>query len=290
LLLSLLILPCLVPPLRAGAGDDWNAQIKAAVADQQKGDLKAAEHVLLDALLSTQAFDVDDPRAAYTLDYLGTLYQQQGRPKDAIAVFERALRGFDRSLGVHSDDALASAGRLADAYESQGLWAKSEPLRRRLLKELAGSANPDLSALAQAESDLALCLDAQKKWNEAMVLYQDVLEKRVKALGPGSPDVAETLSDEGRVWLLRGKSAMAERLMRRALDIDEKALGPSDPTVADDLRRLAAVLKRRGKKVEAAADEARADAIKAVPAASATSPKPVPAPEDPGPGPAGSQP
>lgn len=290
---SFIVFAGLASALRADSSDDWNQQVKTAALDQHKGDLKGAEKILLRALLTTESFNTDDPRAAFTLDYLGTLYQQQGRNVDAVAVFRRALKDFDGSLGPHSNDALSSAGRLADAYEAAGLWAKAEPLRRRLLRELAGEEAPDPALLAQAESDLALCLDAQKKWDEAMVLYADALQKRRNALGPGSPEVAETLSNEGRVWLLRGRPVEAEQLMRQALAIDVKALGPGNPAVADDLRRLAVVLKRRGETAEAALDEARAAAMdearkRSVPAAAP--PRPTDPGEDPGPGESGARP
>jgi tetratricopeptide (TPR) repeat protein len=277
---GLILLAGLGAALPASGSDDWSAQVNAATRAQRKGDLKQAEKLLLGALLTAEGFDDDDPRAAYTQDYLGTLYQQSGRPDDAIAVFKRALKGFDRSLGPDSEDALASAGRLADAYEAQGRWAQSEPLRRRLLKAIAAQASPDPAALAQAESDLGLCLDAEKRWDEAMTLYADALEKRREALGPGAPEVAETLSNEGRIWLLRGHKGKAETLMRQALAIDEKALGPGDPAVADDLHRLAVVLKKSHRPVEAAADEAQAAAIEKALASSGPRPSPTPTPEE----------
>jgi tetratricopeptide (TPR) repeat protein len=279
---TLCLLALFIPAGLWAAGNtpqDWTLQIKAAVRAQRKGDLKGAEKLLLRALLVTEDFNADDPRAAYTLDYLGTLYQAMNRPEDAVSVFERALKDFDRSLGPHSVDALSSAGRLADAYEARQGWALAEPLRRRLLDEVKAQASPDQAALAQAESDLALCLDAQKKWDEAMILYADALQKRKDALGPDSPEVAETLSNEGRVWLLKGETAKAEDLLRRALAIDEKALGPVDGAVADDLRRLATVLKKAGSADEAKADEARADSIEeALHAQGPPSPSPQPLP------------
>jgi tetratricopeptide (TPR) repeat protein len=259
-------------PAATGTTADWTQAIKAAAQDQRKGDLKGAEKLLLRALLVTEGFDDKDPRAAYTLDYLGTLYTQSGRTDDAIAVFERALAGFDRALGPHSEDALASAGRLADSYENAKQWSKAETLRRRLLAEVKAQPSPDLAALAQAESDLALCLDAQKQWDEAMSLYSDALQKRRQALGPNAPEVAETLSNQGRIWLLKGDFRKAEALMRQALAIDQQALGANDPAVADDLHRLAVVLKKAGKTGEAAADEAEALSIQNAQPAEAPAP------------------
>jgi len=267
---------------------DWSRQVKSAAQAQRKGDLKQAEKLLLRALLVTEDFDVADPRADYTLDYLGTLYQQMGRGSDAVAVYERALKNFDQALGPHSEDSLSSAGRLADAYEAAERWKESEPLRRRLLDEVRAQATPEPAALAQAESDLALCLDAQKSWDEAMRLYADALRLRREALGPDAPEVAETLSNEGRVWLLKGDTSKAEDLLRQALAADQKSLGPADAAVADDLRRLAMVLEKAGKKAEAGADRTRAATIESSlkPRAAGVSPTAatLPAPTDQNPG------
>lgn len=250
------------------AGKAWLRQVKAAAKAQEKGDLPAAEKLLLSALLVAEDFGERDPRAAYTLDYLGTLYQQMRRDADALKIYRRALAAFEKAQGAGGSEALSSAARLADAAESQAQWQEAEPLRRRLLDATAAS-EPQPAALAQALSDLALCLDAQKKWDEAMQLYGKALELRRRALGDQAPEVAETLSNQGRVWLMRGDAAKAEELLRQALAIDQAALEAGDPSLAEDWRRLASALKKAGKESEAGEALAKAAALDAERAAKA---------------------
>src|SRR5690348_74011 len=83
----------------APAATAWEALIKAAVQAQKKGQLKAAEDQLLKAMFEAEAFPAQDPRLAYTLDYLGLLYLNQGELADAKRVFERALKLFDGAKG-----------------------------------------------------------------------------------------------------------------------------------------------------------------------------------------------
>jgi tetratricopeptide (TPR) repeat protein len=256
--------------------DDWGLEIKAAVAAQKQGDLKGAEAKLLKALYETQRYGADDPRAAYTLDYLGTLYQQMGNPGDSLRVFAQASKAFDASRGPHSEEALASCRRLAEALEKADQWPDAEPQRRRLLGEAKQAPGHDPMALAQAEADLGLNLDAQKKWDEAMPLYDDALKLRTTGLGEQSGPVAEILNDEGRVWLLKGDAKKAEALIRKAAAIDEKVLGPADPALADDYARLAAVLRKAGKDKEAQSAQDRADAITAAAQEQADGPHPRP--------------
>jgi tetratricopeptide (TPR) repeat protein len=261
-ILSLIIVFALAGPSLAGTPKDpWGELVKAAVQSQQKGDLKAAERSLLKALLAAEAFGDSDPRAAYTLDYLGTLYQQRGDSAEALAVFGRAQAGFAKALGPESPEALDSEQRLADAYAAAQRWAQAEPLYRASLERERARKPADPVALAGACTDLGLALDAQEQWPAALKLYQEAEKLRRKALGDDAPEVAETLNNQGRVHLLRGDLRQAERMIRQALAIDEQALGEQHPAVADDLRRLSAVLFRAGKLEESKALGERAEAL-----------------------------
>jgi tetratricopeptide (TPR) repeat protein len=249
----------LVPTLLQAA--TWESELKEAVRLQRQGKLKAAEQMLLKAQLEAASFGANDPREAYTLDYLGTLYMQEGAKEDALAVFAKALRGFDTSLGPDSAEAQESAKRLAEAYEADQQWEKAEPLYRRLAETARKDTKTEPLALAERISDLAFSLDAQKKWDEAMPLYDEALKLRQKALGDDAAEVAETLNNQARIWLLKGDAPKAIGLFRRALAIDEKALGKDHPSVADDLHRLAAALTKAGKAGEAGPLDARAERI-----------------------------
>lgn len=258
--------------------DAWGKQIKEALQAQRKGDLKAAEKKLLAALLVTEDFNAEDPRAAYTLDYLATLYQQDERLEEALPVYERALKGFDKTLGPNSEESLSEAGRLAEAFESAERWSQAEPLRRRLLEAVKAGGTKDGAGLAQAESDLALSLDAQKKYDEAGSLYESALQRRKIALGEESAEVGETLNNLGRLWLMKGDAVKAEQLLRQALAVDTKVLGPQDPGVADDLHRLASILRKAGKDAQAQEADAKAEAITAAVEEKKQGPSPKAAP------------
>lgn len=273
---SLAFLLCPVLLASPLAATTWGKQVNQAMQDQRRGDLKGAEDLLLQALLSAQTYGDKDPRAAYTLDYLGTLYQQKGADQDAFRVYTQALAGFDRTLGPASPEAMSSCERLAESAEATDHWAEAEAPRRRLLADARQATRHDPVALAAAENDLGLVLDAQSKWDEALPLYQDALALREKALGDDAAPVAESLNNLGRLWLMKGDDKKAESMIRQAAAVDQKALGPDDPALADDWHRLAAVLKRSGQTKAAAAAEARGDAIAAAAEEKAKGPQPRP--------------
>jgi tetratricopeptide (TPR) repeat protein len=259
------------------AAEDWNALIKAAIQAQKKGDLKEAEAKLLKAQLAAEDFGPQDPRAAYTLDYLGTLYAQRGDLSDALAVYERARAGFEASLGADSSEAIESAARLAEAYGNAGQWAKAEPHYRAALTRARAKQPADPVTVAAAATDLGLSVDAQGRYDEALKLYKEAEGLRRQALGPESSELAECLNNEGRAYLMKGDLKQAEKLIRQALAIDEKALGESHPSVSDDLRRLSAVLFKAGKKDESGQLGARAEKLDQE-RQTTPSPKPLPQP------------
>lgn len=250
----------LAAALRAG---DWAQLVNQAVQRQKAGDLKAAESILLKALLAAERFGPADPRVAYTLDYLGTLYQQRGATDEALAVFARAQTAFASSLGKDSPEAVESARRLADSYAEAGRWEQAEPLYKDLLARERARRPGDPLALASACIDWGLSLDALGRWDEALKLYREAEKLRVQVLGPDAVEVAEALNNQGRAWLMKGDLKKAEAYIRRALAIDEKALGEGHPAVADDLRRLAAVLFKAGRQAESRALGERAEKLDA---------------------------
>jgi tetratricopeptide (TPR) repeat protein len=244
----------------AVASAAWEGSVKAAVQAQKKGQWKAAEDQLLKAMFEAEAFPAQDPRLAYTLDYLGLLYLDQGELADAKRVFERALKLFDAITGRESDESLAEAGRLAEACDGLKKWEDSEPLYRRLLEAQLKDGRADSLTLARRHSDLALALDAQAKYGEALDQYQRALELR-RAMAAESEEVAETLSNQARIYYMQGRLPEAEGLFRQALAMDEKVSPGRRDLIADDLRRLAPALRKQGKDAEAVVCESRASVL-----------------------------
>lgn len=246
------------PPLLAS----WEEQIKEAMLAQKKGQMKAAEEHLLRAMFTAEKFGEQDLRLAYTLDYLGLFYLNRDEPADAKKAFERALKGFEASKGPESLEALAEAGRAAEACERLKQWAEAEAYYRRILGVRLKDPKASSVAVAMDHSNLGLMLDAQGKYDEAMQEYARAKELR-QAMAPESVELAETLSNQARVLYMQGKLEASELLFRQALAMDEKVAGMDDALVADDLRRLSPVLRKAGKAAEADACEARAKAIDA---------------------------
>lgn len=241
-------------PLSAG---EWEKNLKEAARLNQKGDLKGAEEVLLRTLYTAEAFGEADPRLAYTLDYLGTLNMQMNEADKAEPIFERAVRAFKASRGPDAPETLESMGRLAESYDVNQMYARSEPIYKAIVDSGRGDAllqSADLNALA-------VSIDAQGRQDEALVLYKKALALRQQSRGPDGAELPEILNNIARVYYMKHAYAKAEPLYLHAIAIDEKMLAPGDPQMADDYRRLAALYKKTGRSSKADEFEAKAKAV-----------------------------
>jgi hypothetical protein len=80
-------------------------------------------------------------------------------------------------------------------------------------------------------------------------------------LGPENPRFASSLSNLARLYYQWGRYKDAEPLLRQSVSIEEKVLGPDHPSLAYSLKSYALVLRKTKQKSEAAALEARAEAM-----------------------------
>lgn len=245
---------CVMP--MALSAESWEQGIKSAVAAHRKGDLKKAEEILFKSLFKAEQFGENDPRLAYTLDYLGTINMQAGAPDKAEPMFLRSLKIFEKGMGATSEQALATMAKLAESYDQRQLWTKSEPLYRRIVEANKAEA-PQRSADL---NNLAVAMDAQGRQDEALKLYQEALGLREASLGSDSEGLPELLNNQARVYYLKRDFDIAEKLYLRSIAIDSKA---KSPLLADDYLRLAPLYHKQGREAEAKELEAKAAAIQA---------------------------
>lgn len=238
----------------------WGALMRDAMSAQRKGKSAQAEGLLMKALLEAEQFNSPDPRLGYTLDYLGSVIESQGRHDEAAPFFERAFEVFMQARGEGSDEAGQCAFRAAESWLGGQRWAKAERWYREA--DRMGSLASDPLAQSTLWLGLGLSCDAQERLDEALSYYEKALNARRQRLGSEAPEVAEILTNQARVLYLKGDAAGAERLFRQALAIDEKALGPKSLVVADDLDRLAPLLLKLGQKDEAEAMAKRAAGLR----------------------------
>jgi tetratricopeptide (TPR) repeat protein len=186
---------------------------------------------------------------------------QEGRYGDAEKLLRAALMRIER----READATAHArllAELADLYRVQARYEEAEPLYERAIALAGRSGAHPAPDLARALNGLALLHRAQGAYDRAEPLCREALAIAERTHGAEHPGTAAPLSNLLTVYLAQGRLGEADPLFRRSLALKERLLGPKHPALASSFSNYAAFLRKTRSESEAAAWEARANAIR----------------------------
>ncbi len=207
------------------------------------------------ALRESISIGESDPEASYTLatsiQGLGYLFEDEGRYRDAVVEYRRAL------AHVPESDASASAivfrERLAVDLASLGDPATAEPIARQafaLAQRTIGDSNID-APIAQAS--LAEVLHVAGKDGEAIAAIRDAAETIKRLAGGHSERYATALGNEADMLSDLGRFAEAAPIYTRACDILAGQTGDTSSQYADCEVGQARAFSELGRSVEALA-------------------------------------
>lgn len=188
---------------------------------------------------------------ATVLSNIGLALAEQGKKKQGLDYFERALAIDEKNLGPAHPTVATRLGNIGNTLHQLAIYDNAlEYLRRALAidEKAFGRQHPTVAIRLNSIGDL---LKTQGKYVEAEQHYRQALEISEQTLGPNHPDVAIRLNNIGLVLSDQEKYAEAVVYYRRALNISEKALGPEHPAVATRLSNLGNALQELGKYDEA---------------------------------------
>lgn len=183
---------------------------------------------------------------AQSLDRLAHIYQKQGRYREALPLYRKALQIHEQQLGADHPTVATSLNNLAGLYHDQGRYGEAETLYLRSLQideQVYGAVHPKV---ATSLSNLALLYKIQGRYDEAAPLYQRSLKIYEQVYGPDHLDVAITLNNLANLYYAQGIYSEAEPLYWQSLHIREQQLGASHPDFATALNNLANLYKAQG--------------------------------------------
>lgn len=191
---------------------------------------------------------------------LGRVYEQMGRPRQAIPLFEAAIAeeqrlgrsGLEAALQARLAMALANSGEAGRAVaparralalqQAQALAAKAEPGSGPAApRELAGLTRGP-TALADALDTLGFVLSRTGAHDEARQHLQQGLALRRQHLGPQHLQIAVSLHHLGMLESARGAPEAAEPWLRQALAMKQALLRAPHPSLLNTLQQLASTL------------------------------------------------
>jgi tetratricopeptide (TPR) repeat protein len=132
----------------------------------------------------------DSPDLAQSLDRLASIYTKQGRYREALPFYRKALQIREQQLGTDHPDVATSLNNLALLYQAQGRYGEAEPFYLRSLQideQQLGAEHPDV---ATSLNNLALLYQAQGRYGEAEPLYIRAIEIGIKTLPAEHPKIA----------------------------------------------------------------------------------------------------
>jgi tetratricopeptide (TPR) repeat protein/tRNA A-37 threonylcarbamoyl transferase component Bud32 len=208
-----------------------------------------------------QAYGPDHPDAASSLNFLATLYHDQGQLTQAEALLKRALAIYERAFGPDHPELLRTKGNLASVYRSQGKLDKSVPLFEEVLKAREaklGRKHPatlrtvgnvgvnykDAGRLAEAIPLLEEAYRASKQYPRLGVLFAPaLLDAYTEAADPAKPEstvrvvtlMQEMLAD-ARATLPKDSPELAGQLAQIGMPLlTLKAWDEAEPLIREAL-------------------------------------------------------
>ncbi|WP_164010632.1 CHAT domain-containing tetratricopeptide repeat protein [Pyxidicoccus trucidator] len=172
--------------------------------------------------------------------------EKAGKYAEAVAQGEHARVLREAVLGASHPDVASCLDLLGGLQQTQGNFARAEPLLQRglTLREAAlGKNHPDV---ATSLNSLANLYDAQGLYGRAEPLFERALAIGEAAPGKNPPSIATSLNGLANIYRAQGLYGRAEPLFERALAIGEGALGKNHPDVANSLNDLAGLYHSQG--------------------------------------------
>ncbi|KAG2026624.1 hypothetical protein GB937_001409 [Aspergillus fischeri] len=182
---------------------------------------------------------------------LGNLYSDQGKLKEAEEMYQQALAGYEKALGLDHPSTLDIVNNLGNLYSDQGKLREAEEMYQRALAGYEKALGLDHPSTLKTVANLGTLYSAQGKLKEVEEMYQQALAGYEKALGLDHLSTLGTVNNLGILYYTQGKLREAEEMYQRALAGYEKALGLDHPSTLDIVNNLGALYRSQGKLREA---------------------------------------
>jgi tetratricopeptide (TPR) repeat protein len=217
---------------------NWGTSVDRAAALQRQGRYKEAETAYLAAYAAVKTLPYDDPRLAYVLSGLCSIYCQTWRPGEAEKFCLRALAAGEQGAGETAQANLLNSLQLLFTISLQSEnTARARELVRRLEKLLAAAApaEPRLRGLLPYDRGLLDLIsgrntEAAKQFSQAI----DVLQTC-----PEEPNLlAAAFGNLCLVSIREHRYIEAESQAHQAIQILDRRFGPDHVEMAGYLNNL----------------------------------------------------
>ena len=156
---------------------------------------------------------------------LAIVYVGEGRPREALAMFEKAVALKEKVLGPRHIDVAISVGNVAMVLHDLGRFDESTAANQRALDIYRRTVGLQHPRAAQVLVNQAERLNERGLYVEARAYAQQALDVMEREFAPGHPDVAAALMAVGLAELGLDDTAHAVPRLEHALSISQATGG-----------------------------------------------------------------
>ncbi|KAM3437213.1 hypothetical protein MY4824_003911 [Beauveria thailandica] len=237
------------PSIKIGKLKDANDSLEILAQTSRRKNLKEGH---ADRYMEfTINMEVGD-ETAWAFNSLGILYSNQGRLREAEAMFERALDGHD-AWDPNQTSILGTVNNLGSLYSDQGRLEEAEATYKRALGGYEKACGPNHTSTLSIVNNLGILYSNQDRLQEAEAMYKRALDGYEKALRPNHTSTLSTVTNLGVLYRVQGRLQEAEAMYKRALDGYEKAWGPNHTITLGIVNNLGVLYWNQGRLREAEA-------------------------------------
>ncbi|KAF3385173.1 Nephrocystin-3 [Penicillium rolfsii] len=178
---------------------------------------------------------------------VGRLYSDQGRPREAEEMYQRALVGKEKAFGPDHMSTLTTVGNIGNLYSDQSRLREAEEMYQRALVGKEKAFGPDHTSTLNTVSNLGNLYRNQGRLREAEEMYQRALVGKEKAFGPNHASTLNVVGNIGNLYSDQGRLKEAEEMYQRALAGFEKAFGPDHTSTLHTIGNLGALYSNQGR-------------------------------------------
>jgi tetratricopeptide (TPR) repeat protein len=175
--------------------------------------------------LSEQARGRDDRTTNRMKYWMGSMYDDLGRARDAERVYLEVVEAFRRTRSEDAPEAIRSMAKLGRLYRIEGRLDEAEPLLRKTLEKMRRVMGADNPSTLSATSQLGLTLRDQRRYAEAEPLAREAAERGERVLGSGHLDTLDFKFSLAGVLYSSGRLEECEKLMLELLEPVRRAVG-----------------------------------------------------------------
>ena len=190
---------------------------------------------------------IADDGMAWAFYNLGIIYADQSKLEAAEKMYERALQGHEKVLGIEHYLTLNTVNNLGTLYTNQGKLEAAEQMLKRALQGYEKVYGTEHISMLKTINNLGNLYRAQGKLKAAEKMHERALRGKEAVLGTEHISTLNTVNDLGILYRAQGKLEAAEKMHERALRGKEAVLGTEHISTLNTVNDLGILYRAQGK-------------------------------------------